>query len=198
MDNLPSLPAFASYKARALAGLTDAERHDLLAAAGALGLADDNDPFWIYQASVTQLGTLLAQTRADAAAALADARAVAKQLKPTQEIADEIIKRTVAAGWDKLAADASAEIGRRLAAEARRRMDEGAHRASLRAEIGGMVTVTIGIVLAFVLGVALGRGGWFPATVYTAVTTTTVGELLAAQAVVIGAVVLWAHATRRP
>ena len=128
---LPPLPSFTSDKARALAGLTPEERQELLAAAGALGISHDHDPFWITQALYDQLKTLLHAARADMAEtreiatdAMGEARAVAKQLRPSADLAAQHIKSTVETVQANLTDKAAASIAKAIAVEVRRQLQD--------------------------------------------------------------------------
>lgn len=206
MDNapLPPLPSFASDKARALAGLTPEERQDLLAAAGALGLANDHDPFWINQAFLTQLKTLLAAARSDMAEtreiatdAMAEARAVAKQLRPSADLAAQHIKSTVETVQANLTDKTAAAIAKVIAVEVRRRLQDREAAELSTAKIGGAVAVSIGLAMAFAFGVTCGRNGWGLGDLPGSIGSAGVGTLLIGQAVIMAAAGWWFFKDRR-
>jgi hypothetical protein len=166
MDGLPptpTAPVFASFKARAIAGLTDEERQELLASAGMLGLAHDDDPFWALQATVTQLKTLMAHTRADTAAAMGlaeeaveEARKVARALKPTSEAASGYIEQTVKGVKDELITKAASEIGRQMRIAYNAHLEKPLHQQPR----GGKIVL---VVLGAVIGAIVDKSGLLPA-----------------------------------
>lgn len=160
MDNPPPpppAPVFRSFKARALSGLTAEERQELLADAGILGLAHDDDPFWVVQAIATQLKNLMAETRADAAAALglaadtlAEARTVAKALRPASDVAAEYIRATVKSVQDDLTSKSAGAIEKALRVEYRRHLDSQETKKPIRAVV---------VIAAFVCGLVVDHTG---------------------------------------
>lgn len=151
-----------------------------------------------------QLKTLLHAARADMAEtreiatdAMGEARAVAKQLRPSADLAAQHIKSTVETVQANLTDKAAASIAKAIAVEVRRQLQDREAGKSSAAKIGGAVAVSIGLTLAFAFGATCGRNGWGVGDLPSSISSVGVGPLLIGQAVIIAAAGWWFLKGRR-
>jgi hypothetical protein len=202
MDNIVGFPEHLTEKGRALAGLSPADRDSLLASSAALGIKHDNDPFWIIQGTFTHVKALVVEMRAMAAqtaadskeameaaeATLAETRAVAKKIEPTHESALAHIKATVRGTEAVLTDPASKRIVNSFAGELHTQLKTTGFPA---AQIGGVVTSSVALTLAFTFGDVLGASGWHITQLPALISTVGLPGLVIGQVVVIAATVGW-------
>lgn len=193
----------STYKTRALAGLSPTEQQDLLASAGALGIAP-HDPFWVYQAIITQAKQMMADAKRDsseslaiAKAALDEARAVSKSLRPAADVAVEHIRATVDAAQVNLTKTAAVEIGKRVAIEAARISQQQAESGRGLYQAIGFGMGSIATACAFALGSFLAARGVPLSLVPAAIKSIGLSTLLLGQGIIVAGLCFFLLVSRK-
>ncbi|OYV62625.1 MAG: hypothetical protein B7Z71_00535 [Acidocella sp. 21-58-7] len=169
-------------KARALAGLGDAEKAELLAAAGAMGLSSD-DPFWEYAATATGLKVLLKDAKTASIQATEASQRVLKKLAEAPGEAQSYIHSAIDITRENLISAATPAIAKAVATEIRRQVEAKATGDRAVSTVAGMTIATLGCFLIFGFGVVVGRGGWSLGDIWPAINGLSAGQLFIGQTI---------------